>query len=280
MGIGSMSGRLIPMITGGGASSARSTDIPTLVTPRLPNAAGFFDDFLATAVGPAGFGEVNPSTYGHPAWQYTTLGGGGGSVGCGGSTTALGTLVAAPNSGGGFIVETPGRTTAAAGAINFGTTTKALGMWRFALSGSASSRIEGLGWVRTSLVTGTDWVTDPDTTLATTDAIVITRNASAYSGDAAGDLVARVYSTAGTDNDSAVLVTSANMGSGYRKVEVYCDGAGTLYFYHDNVLVWTKAVTALANTFYRPSFGIIPSAASRIVNVDCLYQEQSFSAAR
>jgi hypothetical protein len=280
MGIGSMSGRLIPMITGGGASSARSADIPTLVTARLPNATGFFDDFLATAVGPAGFGEVNPSTYGHPAWQYTALLAGGGNVGCGASTTAFGTIVAAPNSGGGFLVETPGRTTTAGGAMNFGTTTKSVGMWRFALSGSASSRIEGLGWVRSALATGTDWITDPDTTLATTDAIVITRNSSAYSGDAAGDLVARVYSTGGTDNDSAVLVTSANMSGNYRKVEVYCDGAGTLYFYHDNVLVWTKTVTALANTLYRPCFGIIPSAASRIVNVDCLYQEQSFSTAR
>jgi len=279
MGVGSMGGRLHPLVRGGSMAS-RSADVPALVTPRLTNAASYFEDFVGVAVAAERFGETPPNLYGHPAYEYRSLNLGGGTVGLSGSTSAFGVLQLAPASGGGFMVSTPGRNTTTGGAFAAGAATKSVGMWRWAFGGTSSNRIEGIGWVRQSLATSTDWVTDPDTALATTDAFLVTRNSSAYSGDTAGDMVMRVYSTGGTDNDSLLLKASGSQDTNYHKLEIAFDGAGSMRWYWDGTLVWTKTLAALADTVYRPVIGIVPAAASKIIQADCLYQEVGFSTAR
>jgi hypothetical protein len=282
MGIGTMKSGLYPLIRGGGASGQRNPDIPSLVTPRLANAAGYFEDFVGVGVGPTGFSEGSPSTYGQPAWIYTTLGGGGGSVGCSANTSAigLGVMALAASSGGGFLVYPGARTTANGGTLLAGTTNKSLGMFRFSFGGTSSSRIDGLGWIRQSFSTTTDWATDPDVTLAGTDAIVLTRHSSAYGAFAGGDWVLRVYSTIGADTEAKLLLAAASGDTVPHKLEVYCSGSSNLKFYWDEALVWDKTLSDLTNTNYRFSMASIPSAASKTLAVDCVYQELSLTSAR
>ena len=292
-----MTGRLRPLWTpGGGRGSGRPPGVPKLVSPQPANAAVWFEDFVGITVAPVVFGEgtvadpatvLNQVAYGHPAWIIKAIAGTG-TAGQGGmSQNFFGTLQLVPSSasGDGLIADLGGRTTTSATCSMFGVSNSSVMMSRCALSGGLTLRNDAWGWPATSIAQGTDWFTDPDTTLAATNSIVITRHIASYSGDAAGDLVGRLYESSGVDTDSVVLLTSAQVttiSSGGIKVEVQCTG-GNLNFYINDVLAGTIDIpNVAANSIVRPSFGNRTTgvAANRVLNMDCFYSEVGLTTAR
>ena len=287
--------------------SARPSWIPSLVTPEVPNAIPYLEDFFDPSVAPyyyrsgtTGYGyPFTHQTYtGHPAWVVTIIGNptssdarNFGSVGCSGTsytstTRAYGVfdVYAGFSADQGLIVSLSGRGYPWNSAPNsiFGAWAnplQAVGLWRLAMGGVSSPSIRGWGWA--NLGEGIDWLSDPDTALASTDALIYYHNShSAYGGAALGDLVVRAYNKNGT-HTSVTLLTSAQIMSGiFYKFEVNIYGNlfnKTCDFYVDRVLKGTLNVAnSTLTTGLCPTFGVIAkqvSATGRFLRLDTYYQE-------
>lgn len=285
--------RLVPLIRNTPPLAQRPFGVPRLSTSPLPNATGYFEDFHSVSVGGA-------LALGHYDWLATQLAGTG-TIGCaagtGSATQARANIGimsiatgASANNGG--MVDRAGRSITTGQTITSSTTnTKWIAQFRFSISGTANaitSSIYGLGLIHSNTVAyGTDWMTDPDTTLlgATTGgpSVVITRHAATYSGDAAGDIVLRYYEGSGTDDFSAVLLAAASVSAAqFYKVELYWDGA-SLHYYLDNVLIGSTALPNQATGAWtlRPSGGVITTTtAVRTLAIDSYYQEVEQGAPR
>lgn len=172
-----------------------------------------------------------------------------------------------PSSTGGVLVKSDGSTRGF------------LCQWRVAASHAATTGRHGFGLVSSTTI-GTDWITDPDTTLAATNSIVFHRDGtSAYSGDTQSAWVFRYYSSTGPTALSAEVITGPTNVQ-YYVVELYFTGT-TFYVYVDRALVATVAATNYASSTYRMSAQVMAtSAAARQLKFDSVYFEQQLVAAR
>lgn len=292
MGVGSMTPRLHPLQAGGGSrSSGLPLGFPTLAGSRFTYSMVWAEDFVIASVGTA-----NTS-----AWVLTQAGSGSGSGGTAisansGTSNNIGILQATTGAtaNDSAILEPATRTTgantlmqvqgyASGAAANSGFHV----MFRLQLGATRTTCKHGFGFISGGDVAqGTDWITDPDTTLGAPTAfggLVITRHTSSYSGDAAGDLVARFYddnSGSGTDQ-SHVLMAAASVAANPIKVEFHADpGSATITSYVDGVAVGT--FTRSNNTMsFRPSFGVVTETTqARNASLDAVYLELSTNAAR
>jgi hypothetical protein len=275
-------------------TSVRDANVPTLVSPQPPNAMTWFEDFCTSSVAPARFavGTVaDPNTithqapYGNAAWSVGTIAGTTNKVGLHGSdgeqnyigclSIATGTTV-----GNGAMIDMGGRETSSPGndVFSLGSSEiESVGMWRWRYDSGTDLHITGIGWV-IGVAPGTDWITDPDTTLTTGTAggVIIHRVSDAvYSGDPAGALMLRTYDALGGTQflqlASSILTDTAT----WHKVEVRSK-EGILYVYYQDAYVGSLDISGHANDNCRPSAGfkrITSGATARALRIDCYYQE-------
>lgn len=291
---------------GGGAAGGRPSNAPSLVTPRLANAVYWLEDFHATTIGNAGFASgltgtpdtlVNLGPLGNPAWIATETAGSAGTVGLAHDSNAPGrgtcNVQTGTSANDTLMVDWAGRLT-----------TSGLSFWKtganqvtsiasaiFCMNGTTTSSIRGFGFVSYGAVRGTDWITDPDTTLApatVAPSIVVTRHSAAYSGDTAGNVILRIYAgAAGAENtsvDLTALTGVAFSSSTYYKLEVYFNGAtATWQVYWQGLLAatLTTAEDLSSGAPFRPSFGASTlTTAVRQISADLFYLETAQTTAR
>lgn len=276
MAIGSLGGRLHPMHTGGGGSnSGLPYGFPTLTTARFNPGMALWDDFI---------GGVSVGTTAASRWTLTQVGSGTGSAGLVTSTNTTSVLTA-----GVFQVATGGtandlalaelsqRTSANNTILPVPSTTDHGGwnaMFRLSFGATRTTCKHGFGLIDTTVANGTDWITDPDTTLGAgaNVSIVITRHTSAYGGAAAGDIVARFYDNSATDQ-LLTLVASANVSASPYKVEFGRPrGSTTLTVYLNGTAMGTFT-TSTQPFSVRPSFGVVTEASARLASLDAYFLE-------
>jgi hypothetical protein len=277
--------KLIPLWRSGSPANKRPPGCPSLVNGQPANAAVYFEDFYAATVAPYRFTDgVLACAHGHPSWEATAIGAGG-AIGCTATSAAPGGLVFNPTGAGdGFVVDSGGRSTTTAACLTIGGTIspEQLMMVRMSHGTGSSNKDTGFGWIASTLANGTNWLADPDTTLAATNALVITQHwTSAYSGDTAGDVVARLYSTGGTDNAFLQLVPAASANTVQNKYEVRWIG-GAYYFWYNGAYIGTLPTTVIngSGAASRFSMSFIANAASKTCTFDCYYQEVGLATAR
>jgi len=214
------------------------------MTGEVRNACYYWDDFWGDTVAPYRFEDAGAASvlFGTPTWVAVQLAGTTGQVGCHGSNPELGqfgTLNIQSGSGDGDTMQVgtggksinPGNDFMVLGHLSY----DSVGMWRCRVqAGTSTSFIWGVGWIGGGFPDTTNWVTDPDATFVTSSdrALIIHQHNSAYSGDGAGDIVARYYNPTLAANQSLVLVPGADP-SVMRKFEVGSSG-GVLRFYVDD----------------------------------------------
>lgn len=291
MGVGSMKGGLYPLQAGGGSrSSGLPLGFPTLAASRFTNSVVWAEDFVVANVGTANTSD----------WKLTQAGSGTGTAGTvsASNTSTVATLGVLQASTGttandSCLLEPATRTTGTNAFLplaGYTTTPAASGfhlMWRVQFGATRTTCKHGWGWIDGATVAlGTDWITDPDTTLGAAGGcggIVITRHTSSYSGDTAGDVVARFYddnSGAGTDQ-SHVLLAAASVDSGAWKFEFHAEpGSATITSYVNGVAVGTFTRSNISWGL-RPSFGVITeTTTARVVNADAMLMEASTNVVR
>ena len=265
----------MPLITGGGGvSSNRPAGVPRLVTGPLTNGVPYFEDFHAFSLG----------TSGHPSWLNTAIAGSG-TVGASSSGTSAGQLqiITGATSGDGHIVTAAGRTTTAGASLSVTATTQPwVAQFRFSGGPVITNVNWGVALIGANIDATTDWITDPDASLSgvttTTNSIAITRHAASYSGDTAGNLIARFYETTAVDDATLDLGTVAV--STPIKVEIHWD-LTSLRFYRDGALVGSIAAPSVTTWSLKPSIAQrVTGAAARTFSVDSYYQEVSLTSAR
>lgn len=276
MGISSMTNRLVPLMAGGGVRQTRPFGVPSMQSTPPANAAIWFEDFISTAVGPAGWGGLS---YGNPSWSITQIGATAGSVGVGGlGSTTAGNINLNTGASSGLIAEPIGRTSVTAPNVSIsGDYTL---MWRVSFGGTRSTRQDIWCWLPPGTATATDIVTDYATTLALTSHIAICRStAVGYDSMTAGDFYLRTYD--GSTTTRTLLKADADLSSGYYKVEVAVR-SGVLTAWLDGVQVASYAVgTFLTAGTLRPTIQTLAlSGAARLNQTDCLYADCAMTAAR
>jgi len=261
----------------------RPSSLPTMSGTQPPNLWYFWDDFVAGQVG------VAPAAEGHPAWQVTSIAGTG-TVGMMTHNTGQGTLqtTTGANANDGYMVDLGGFGVNNAGSIQIANprTTKHNIMTRFQWNSPAvvTNVINGVGFVNTfnlatGVATGTNWVTDPLTTLAGKSAFIVHRSSASY-GQAdgvtypIGSVMLYRFDSVGT---TAVKLLDAPVTGGDQmtKVEWAMDGT-TGRVYLNNVLVdsFTQADLQSSQYSLRPTLGVQTlGAAARTWTVDCFYGE-------
>mgnify|MGYP001597792999 CR=1 FL=1 len=293
-----MAGKLRPLWTPGGARSqspARAL-APSLVTPPLANSVGWFEDFFATAIAPVAYASgliatpdtlTNVTPYGQPSWIGTEVVGTTSSIAPSSSSTAgfagcgVVQIGCGPNIGDTMAMEA-GSSLGAYGSVN---ANEMLAQFRVGfVTASGASSNAGFGLLSSTTAIGTDWITDPDTTLNATAALVFTRHAASYSGDAAGDLVARLYDTAGVYNNSAVLLASASiLANGPIKIEALLSfSLLSCFIFVNGTLRATFPLTGIAavKSARRVFIMQVVAATTRIMLIDSYFQEVARPAAR
>lgn len=289
--------KLRPLWTPGsrGGGSGRDASVPVLVTSPLANGVPYFQDFFDVPIANAGFASgatatpdtlINLAPLGGPGWIATESGAG---------TTGNVALITNTNSaflGCGLVTLLSG--TAAANAVHldkaglldfgFSNAIAAVGQWRVGWpTGNLAGANHGFGWVGSTPAVGVNWLTDPNTTLAATSALVFTRHEAVYAGSPAGDLVARLYDSAGTYNASQTLVASASLAVnvGY-KIEAFFDAAALgLKIFVNEALTATFPLTGLAALkTHRPSAITTNVTNARNLYIDSYFQEVQRATAR
>jgi hypothetical protein len=283
--------KLRPLWTPGGArSSSRPAGVPSLVTGPLTNGVSWFEDFFATTLAPVSFGEgtvatpdtlTNVTPFGAPGWQVKET---AGTTGLASQQTSTATTL----TGCGLVVITSGTANLDAMVLEapvstglYTTTASALVQFRVA-NGTATTGNYGWGLVSSSTAVGTDWLTNPDVTLLNTAAIVVTKHEGSYSGDAANDVVLRVYDSAAA-YDASLLLQAGLAANTALKCELFIDSPNLLlYAYVNGVLIGTVALTGLAATKnFRPSFMVQGlGVGAKSLTIDSFYQETSRATAR
>lgn len=281
MAIGSMTPRLHPLQRGGGGSSSGlPLGFPTLVSARRTPALAMWDDFIA---------GVSVGTTAASRWTLTQAGSGAGSAGIvnasNSTTTAtLGVFQATTGTTANdlSLLELSQRNAASNSIFPVSNTTENGGftaMFRLAFGPTRTFCKHGCGLIGSSIANGTDWITDPETTLGgdSNQHLIIHRHASAYGSGgmaaAAGDVVARYYD--GTVGDQLLtLVASASLTSSPVKVEFDRPaGSTTMTVYVNGAAVGTFTTHTGASN-WRPSFGIITeTTTARNISLDAFFLE-------
>jgi hypothetical protein len=277
--------RLRPLI-GRSPPSAGSLrgQAPSLVTSPLPNATGFFEDFYNFTISTA---QTDQLVY--------TIFAGTGLYGQNGGEGGVLTAATGPSAGngavgdGGVIEFGGGRTLANGSNLLLGSSAgqKTLMQWRVNLN-SGTSNDMGFGLVVAATAIGTNWFLDPDTTLASTVALVFTRHSATYSGDTAGDLVMRVYGTGATS--TSLTLGAMTTGASYQKIEALHDPTAALvYVYLNGAAVAGSPLDVsgigtlnVSSSSVRPSMGIRLNGLTtqKFLSVDSLYVERSQASPR
>jgi hypothetical protein len=291
--------KYVPLISGRPPGATRPLGCPSLVSPIPANAAVWFEDFYAATIAKKAF-EVGTiatpdtgthvSALGHPSWIATETAGTLGLVGCTSGSNSAGnlTLTTGTTSGNTLVVDAGGRTAAnmdSGGTLNatLSTAGRVNVCFRLITPATITNLNFGVGLPQSSVNYGTDWLTDPDTTLlgATTsgNSIVITRHAAAYSGDTAGALVLRLYEAGGTDDTSLELSASIATSTAYKVELSFTNGAIAAYL--NGTLVGTLSTPNVALVSARPSFiAQTTTGAARAITIDSYYQEVGQTTAR
>ncbi len=268
--------RWVPLITGGGGvSSNRPPGVPRLVTSPLTNAVPYFEDFHAFSL----------ATSGHPSWLHTVLQGASTAGGTGSNFgSGVLSLVSGAASGDGSVVTSGGRTATTGTILQANSTVRQfVAQFRVITSPSNADLNFAFGLIPATFDATTDWFTDPDVTLqgstVSANSIVFTRHSASYSGDTAGNLIARMYEASDTDSTSLDLGTVST--SSAIKVEVAWTGTA-FNIYRDGSLVGTLAAPSISSILLKASFGarLSGGSTSRSFNVDSYYQEVVSTTAR
>lgn len=284
MGVGSMTPRLHPLQAGGGSSSGLPYGFPTLVSARLKPGLAWWDDFFTVSAGTAAPAQ----------WILTQVGSGtgtGGLASASNSTTVLTNgvfnLTTGTTANDSILAEANQRITATNILFPVSMTPENGGfvaMFRFAFGATRTSCKHGCGLIENGIANGTDWITDPDTTLGAGSAqsLIVHRATSAYGSGgmaaAAGDVVARYYD--GTVGDQLVtLVAAASLGAGPIKFEfARPPGSTTITCYVNGTAVGTFTTHTGANN-WRPSFGVITeNTTAKALGMDALWLEAAATA--
>ena len=247
----------------------------------------YWDDFWGDSVAPYRFEDSATATtaYGTATWVATQPAGTTGQIGCHGSNPEAGQFgtmnIQSGNTSGdtmqmgsGGKSINPGNDFMVLGHLSY----PSLGMWRLRVqSSSLTGQIWACGWIGGGFPDTTNWIADPDAVfVASTDrALIIHQSPSAYSGDGAGDIVARYYNPTLAANQSLVLVPGADP-TVMRKYEVSSID-GVLRFYVDDIEKGTITGTWSQEEF-RACAGITRVGAGgtpRALILDAYYHEIS-----
>lgn len=279
MGVGSMTPRLHPLQAGGGSSSGLPYGFPALVSSRFSPGIAMWDDFFSVSVGSSAAS----------AWTLTQVGSGGGSAGivnASNTATALTAgvfqLATGTTANDLSLAELSQRNAASNIMLPISATTTHGGftaMFRMAFGATRTLCKHGCGLIESNIANGTDWITDPDTTLGAGAArsLIIHRHTSAYGSGgmaaAAGDVVARFYDANGTDQ-LVTLVASASVFSDPYKFEFTRPaGSTTITCYVNGTAVGTFT-TSDGTMSVRPSFGVITeTTTTRLISLDAMWLE-------
>lgn len=254
---------------GGGAPTvnSRQRGVPMLNAPVPSSFIYYWDDFFSNAVGLAATS---------PEWVGTDLVGTSAFTNGNSSVSAAGQIrvTTGTTSGDGGVLEINGTVNqgnpiyvpSASDNLSF---VLAVGM---SIGVNFTTSLNAFGLVANTFARGTDIITDPDTTFAAADALIIHRNTSAYSGDGAGELVLRGYTAGGT---ATSLVITATWPGSSNKIEIYRPAGSTdVTVYFNGTLVGTMAWNIAAGISSRPVFGAITGTnAFRQTFIDYIYAE-------
>lgn len=286
MGVGSMTPRLHPMQAGGAPRSALPLGFPSLVSPRFTRSAVWLDDFFTASVGTTSAAQ----------WTLTQVGSGTGSAGIvnASNTSTVSTAGVLQASTGttandSCLLEPSLRSTAQQTLFPTSNTAEVGGfvaMFRLAFGATRTLCKHGCGLIGASIAAGTDWITDPETTLGGDGSqhLIIHRHTSAYGSGgmaaAAGDIVARYYDPT-TGDQLLTLVAASGVDSFPVKFEFYRPiNSTTMTAYVNGTAVGTFTTHTAANS-WRPSFGIITeTTTARVISMDAMYLENATAVAR
>lgn len=289
--------KLRPLWAPGKPTSARNPSAPSMVSPVPANAVTFFDDFYSSIITNVGFGSgtiatpdtlTNIAPLGGPTWTATEFAGTAGTTNItAGANAFTGTgtvsLTTGNGSGDSIGIDLGGVTAGGVPAFYLSQTLPSNGLWRVQVPSGLTTQDFGVGWVTTGITCATDWLTDPDTTLLAGLAVVFTKHVASYSGDAAGDLVCRIYDAGSVFDTSFVVLAAASLAvaTAY-KLEIGCDGTSLLVYLNGAQVGAAVTLTGLAGTnSLRPTARVKnTTAAVRVFSLDCYYQELGQATAR
>lgn len=259
---------------------------PVLTTPPILGAVAYEEDFLHASFGPVFSGGCHD-------WTSTVVAGTG-YVNQSAETfldNAQGVMRILAQGVNGITILEQAAGSSASADINvakqsFWNTSECLWAFRFQMFGALSlltSSVFGIGLPGTNNGVpniGTDWATDPDTSLDSAvtgvgTGIVVTRHSAAYGGANAGALVIRLYNAS---HNSILELDPAPIASQWYKVEIYKPGgsgaAGAVFnIYLDGVF---KGTLTAGNIDTDPRFSmVVKTIAGAIRNLTCdwYYQE-------
>ena len=267
---------LRPLITGARPNTGEPPGAPSWSRGYPTNAVPWFEDFFGVTVGTAVADDC---------WLQTAIAGTNVIGTLGGSTaTGLLNLATGSSSGDGVILDLNGRTTAIAGSLGALNTLPGPSRFQARINFGTQTNVRaGFALLATSSATpgcalGTNWVTDPATTLAGLDAVVFHVDTAVASG-----ALRCLYTDNSGTADETFTLRAAPVASTFYKIEGYIDPtADTLTLYLDGVAAATVIdISGWAGGNVRPSFAIqTAGAASRSMQVDYYYQAVGQTARR
>lgn len=284
MGVGSMTPRLHPLQAGGGSSSGLPYGFPTLVNARLKPGLAWWDDFFTVSAGTAAPAQ----------WILTQVGSGTGTGGLASASNTTGVLsngvfnlTTGTTANDLILAEANQRTTATNILFPVSATTENGGfvaMFRFAFGATRTSCKHGCGLIENGIANGTDWITDPDTTLGagSYQSLIVHRHTSAYGSGgmaaAAGDVVARYYDATVGDQLVTLITSAALAAAPYGASPIKFEfarppGSTTITCYVNGTAAGTFTTHTAASN-WRPSFGVITeNTTAKALGMDALWLE-------
>ena len=285
MAIGSMGGgRLHPLMTGGGSrNSGLPLGFPSLTTARFNPGIALWDDFI---------GGVSVGSSSASRWTATQVGSGTGTAGLSSAsnTTAAATagvfqLSSGTTANDVILAELSVRTAGQQSLFPVSTTSDHGGfnaMFRVQFGATRTSCRHGIGLIASTVTAATDWITDPDTVLGadTSTSLIIHQSTTAYGAGglaaSGGDVVARLYDHAGTDQMVTLVANSSGvtpLPAPYKFEFSRPQGSTTITCYTNGVAMGTLTTSAGANN-WRPSFGVVAlSSSARVISLDAYFLE-------
>jgi len=259
--------RYVPLITKGVSGQQGPPGAPALPGGYPTNGIPFWDDFHGITTG---------TTIATSKWLQTAIAGtntiGTAAGSAGQSILVLGT---GASSGDGVILDLNGRTTVTAGSLGAPTALPGLSVvqWRCNFGNQTAVRA-GFGLVSSvatfGVPTGTNWLTDPATTLAGIESLIFHVDTAA----ASGALRCFYRDSGGTADETITLRAAPVSGTFYTISAVINPTAATITIYLDGVADATVIdCSGWSGGNVRPTFGIQTSAAGgKIFQSDYYYQ--------
>lgn len=284
MGVGSMTTRLHPLQRGGGGSSSGlPLGFPSLTTSRLTPGIALLDDFI---------GGVSIGSSAASRWVATQVGSGTGTAGlasASNTTTAATAGVLHLSSGTTandvILAELSLRSASQQVVFPVSNTSENGGfnaMFRMAFGATRTSCRHGIGLIASTVTAATDWITDPDTVLGADSnmSLIIHQSTTAYGAGglaaSGGDVVARLYDNAGTDQMVTLVANAGGIvpaSNPYKFEFSRPPGSTTITCYTNGVAMGTLTTSTASNS-WRPSFGVVALAASaRVFALDAYFLE-------